>query len=159
MTGNALRDAVRLDGEPGERFRPGFRADLLDGRVIAGTGAAVTEPVACACPRRPGFARRDATLVVCDAARAICMATELYDGAEPVNVGAGFESKIRDLAELVARLTGFEGEIRWDPTKPDGQPRRSVDTSRAERLFGFRASTPFEEGLRATIAWYRSHSC
>ena len=95
-------------------------------------------------------------LYVDDAARAIGLATERYDGAEPVNLGAGFEISIRELVDLIARLTGFRGEIRWDATKPDGQPRRSLDTSRAERLFGFRATTGFEEGLRATIDWYRA---
>ena len=94
-------------------------------------------------------------LYVEDAARAIRLATEAYDGPEPVNIGAGFEILIRDLVELIARLTGFAGEIRWDSSKPDGQPRRSLDTSRAERLFGFRASTGFEDGLRRTIDWYR----
>jgi GDP-L-fucose synthase len=96
-------------------------------------------------------------LYVEDAARGICAAAEAYDGPEPVNLGAGFEITIRELTHLVARLMGFEGEIVWDPTKPDGQPRRSLDTARAERLFGFRASTSFEEGLKRTIAWYRQH--
>lgn len=96
-------------------------------------------------------------LYVDDAARAIVLATERYDGGEPINIGAGFEITIKDLVELIARLTGFGGEIRWDATKPDGQPRRCLDTSRAERLFGFRAQTPFEEGLRKTIDWYRQH--
>jgi GDP-L-fucose synthase len=94
-------------------------------------------------------------LYVGDAARGICLAAERYDGVEPVNLGAGFEITIRDLVVLIARLTGFDGEIRWDPSKPDGQPRRCLDTSRAERLFGFRATTGFEEGLRRTIEWYR----
>jgi GDP-L-fucose synthase len=94
-------------------------------------------------------------LYVEDAARGVGMATETYDGAEPVNLGAGFEITIRDLVGLIARLMGFTGEIRWDPSKPDGQPRRCLDTSRAERLFGFRATTGFEEGLRRTIEWYR----
>jgi GDP-L-fucose synthase len=94
-------------------------------------------------------------LYVEDAARGIAMATETYDGAEPVNLGAGFEVTIRDLAERIASYTGFSGEIRWDATKPDGQPRRCLDTSRAQRLFGFRATTSFEEGLRRTIEWYR----
>ena len=96
-------------------------------------------------------------LYVEDAARGIRMASETYDGAEPVNLGAGFEITIRELAELLARLMDFQGEIRWDPTKPDGQPRRQLDTSRAERLFGFRAAVGFEEGLRRTLAWYRQH--
>ncbi len=95
-------------------------------------------------------------LYVEDAARGICMAAESYNGAEPVNLGAGFEITIRDLTELIAKLMGFTGKILWDPNQPDGQPRRCLDTSRAERLFGFRAQVPFEEGLRRTIEWYRS---
>jgi GDP-L-fucose synthase len=94
-------------------------------------------------------------LYVEDAARGICMAAEAYDGDEPVNLGAGFEITIRELAATIARLMGFAGEIRWDPNKPDGQPRRCLDTERAERLFGFRATTSFEDGLRRTIEWYR----
>ena len=95
-------------------------------------------------------------LYVEDAARGICQAAERYDGAEPVNLGAGFEILIRDLVDLIGRLMGYTGEIHWDQTKPDGQPRRSLDTAQAERLFGFRAKTSFEEGLRKTIEWYRS---
>jgi GDP-L-fucose synthase len=94
-------------------------------------------------------------LYVEDAARGIVAAADGYDGADPVNLGAGFEITIRDLVELIARLMGFTGELRFDATQPDGQPRRSLDTSRAERLFGFRATTSFEDGLRRTIAWYR----
>jgi GDP-L-fucose synthase len=91
-----------------------------------------------------------------DAARGIALACERYDGAEPVNLGAGFEITIRDLAHTIARLCGFTGALRFDPDKPDGQPRRCLDTSRAERLFGFRAEVGFEEGLRRTIEWYRA---
>jgi GDP-L-fucose synthase len=94
-------------------------------------------------------------LYVEDAARGICLAAEGYDGADPVNLGAGFEISIRELASLIARLMGFAGQIRWDPNRPDGQPRRSLDTARAERLFGFRATTSFEDGLKRTIEWYR----
>jgi GDP-L-fucose synthase len=90
-----------------------------------------------------------------DAAEAIVLAAERYDGAEPINVGAGQEIAIKDLVELIARLTGFSGRIVWDASKPDGQPRRMLDTSRAATGFGFVAKTPFEEGLRQTIAWYR----
>lgn len=93
-------------------------------------------------------------LYVEDAAEGIILATERYDGADPVNLGAGFEISIKDLAELIVRLTGFKGKIEWDTSKPDGQPRRCLDTTKAERLFGFKAKTPFEEGLRKTIAWY-----
>ncbi len=95
-------------------------------------------------------------LFVEDAARGIAMAAEGYDGPEPVNLGAGFEITIRDLVSLMSRLMGFSGQIRFDPNKPDGQPRRSLDTARAERLFGFRAQIGFEEGLRRTIDWYRA---
>jgi GDP-L-fucose synthase len=94
-------------------------------------------------------------LYVADAAEGLVLAAERYDGDEPVNLGAGFEISIRELLELIARLTGFTGEIVWDATKPDGQPRRSLETSRAERYFGFRARTTFEDGLRHTIGWYR----
>jgi GDP-L-fucose synthase len=94
-------------------------------------------------------------LFVNDAARAIVAATERYDGREPVNIGAGFEISIRDLAQLIAALTGYRGRLRFDATKPDGQPRRSLDTTRAEEAFGFRATTDFHDGLRRTIAWYR----
>jgi GDP-L-fucose synthase len=95
-------------------------------------------------------------LYVDDAAEGIIRATEKYDGSEPVNLGSGKEIRIKDLAALIARLTGFRGEVVWDTTKPDGQPRRALDTSRAEREFGFRAGTSFEEGLRKTIDWYVS---
>jgi GDP-L-fucose synthase len=94
-------------------------------------------------------------LYVEDGAEGIALATERYDGVEPVNLGSGMEISIRDLTELIARLTGFAGDIVWDTSKPNGQPRRCLDVSRAERLFGFRASTPFEEGLRRAIEWYR----
>ena len=93
-------------------------------------------------------------LYVEDAARGLVLAAERYDGREPVNLGVGSEITIRDLLELIVRLTGFGGEIRWDPTKPDGQPRRALDTSRAREAFGFVAGTDFEAGLRATIEWY-----
>ncbi len=93
-------------------------------------------------------------LYVEDAAEGILLATERYNESEPVNLGSGIEVSIRDLTHLITRLTGFEGEIVWDMSKPDGQPRRCLDTSKAERLFGFKAKRPFEEGLRRTIEWY-----
>jgi GDP-L-fucose synthase len=96
-------------------------------------------------------------LYVKDAAEGILLATERYNGADPVNLGSGFEISIRDLAELIRRLTGFEGKLVWDTSKPNGQPRRALDISRAERYFGFRAKTDFEEGLRRTIEWYRQN--
>lgn len=92
-----------------------------------------------------------------DAAEAIALAAERYDGTEPVNLGAGFEISIKDLVELIAKLTGFEGKIVWDSSKPDGQPRRCLDTSRAKEYFGFQAHTNFEEGLKKTIEWYKEN--
>jgi GDP-L-fucose synthase len=143
---------VNLYG-PGDNFDPAFShvipalikkvQDALDGGhgvvEVWGTGRASRE-----------------FLYVEDAARGIVGAAEAYSGPEPVNLGAGFEITIRALAELIVRLMGFPGKIRWDPNQPDGQPRRCLDTSRAEALFGFRAQVPFEEGLRRTIEWYRS---
>ncbi|MHB8574548.1 MAG: GDP-L-fucose synthase family protein [Dehalococcoidia bacterium] len=93
-------------------------------------------------------------LYVEDAAEGIVRAAERFDGAEPVNLGSGEEISIRELAELIAELTGYRGELHWDAGQPDGQPRRRLDVSRAERLFGFRAHTGFREGLARTIAWY-----
>ena len=95
-------------------------------------------------------------LYVEDCAEAIVLALERYDRPEPVNIGAGFEISIRALAALIVELTGFSGRLVFDPTKPDGQPRRSLDTSRARDEFGFRATTDFREGLRRTIAWYQT---
>ncbi len=93
-------------------------------------------------------------LYVEDAAEGIILAAERYDGSDPVNLGSGMEISIKDLVELIARLTGFEGTVVWDTSKPNGQPRRALDTSRAERNFGFRAKMSFENGLRRTIDWY-----
>lgn len=95
-------------------------------------------------------------LYVDDCAEGILLAAERYNGDEPVNLGSGMEISIKDLVHLIADLTGFKGEIRWDTSKPNGQPRRSLDVSRAEAYFGFKAKIPFEEGLKHTIAWYRT---
>jgi GDP-L-fucose synthase len=112
------------------------RADRIE---VWGTGAASRE-----------------FLYVDDAAEAIVLATERYDEEGPVNLGSGREVTIRELVALVSRLTGFEGSVHWDPDKPDGQPRRLLDTSRASREFGFRARTSLEDGLAETVRWYRS---
>ncbi|WP_135664247.1 GDP-L-fucose synthase family protein [Halorhabdus rudnickae] len=96
-------------------------------------------------------------LYVEDAARGILDATERYDRSEPVNLGSGMEISIRDLVETIADLTGFEGDIEWDTSKPDGQPRRRLDTSRAKAYFDWEARTDFEDGLRETIEWYETH--
>jgi len=94
-------------------------------------------------------------LYVDDAARAIVLAAEKYNKSDPVNIGAGNEISIKKLVEIIANYTGFKGKIHWDTSKPDGQPRRGLDVSRAESEFGFRASTSFEDGLKRTIEWYQ----
>jgi len=95
-------------------------------------------------------------LYVTDAARAIALATERFNGPEPVNVGSAEEISVRDLVETIAHLTRFKGRIVWDETKPNGQPRRKLDVSRAEKAFGFRSSIPLEEGLRRTVGWFEA---
>lgn len=97
-------------------------------------------------------------LYVDDAAEGIVRAAEVMDDPTPINLGAGFEITIKDLVELIVKLTGFKGAIEWDSTKPDGQPRRCLDTSKAQRLLGFKAQMDFEEGLKRTIDWYRQHA-
>jgi GDP-L-fucose synthase len=96
-------------------------------------------------------------LYVEDAAEGILLAAERYNKPDPINLGTGKEISIKELVELIARLTRFNGEIRWDASKPDGQPRRCLDTQKAEREFGFRAQTSFEIGLRNTVEWYEKH--
>ena len=96
-------------------------------------------------------------LYVDDAADAIILATKRYNKSEPVNIGAGFEIKIKDLVALIVKLTGFKGRIIWDKTQPDGQPRRMLDTSKAAKEFGFKAKTGFEKGLIDSIKWYKQH--
>jgi GDP-L-fucose synthase len=96
-------------------------------------------------------------LYVEDAAEAILAATEVYNGDEPVNLGSGHEISIRDLTEMIIRLTGFVGELKWDTSKPNGQPRRGLDVSRAQEYFGWKAQMPFDEGIRRTIEWYRQN--
>lgn len=144
---------VNLYG-PGDNFDPGsshvipalikkvFDAmDKNEKRIAAwGTGKATRE-----------------FLYVEDAAEGVVLATEKYNKSDPVNLGAGFEISIKDLVELICELTGFDGEVEWDTSKPDGQPRRCLDVSRAEREFGFRASTDFREGLKRTIEWYMNN--
>lgn len=97
-------------------------------------------------------------LYVEDAAEGIVLAAERYDSPEPVNLGVGYEVTIKELVLQLATLTRFQGEIRWDPSKPDGQPRRALDTTRAQETFGFRASTSLEEGLKRTVAWYEEQA-
>jgi GDP-L-fucose synthase len=97
-------------------------------------------------------------LYVEDAAEGILLAAEYYNKSEPVNLGAGFEISIKELVELIVKLTGFSGKVIWDRSKPDGQPRRMLDVSKAKKEFGFKATIAFDDGLRRTISWYRTHS-
>ena len=97
-------------------------------------------------------------LYVDDAVEGLLLAAERYDGADPVNIGTGVETSIRETAELVAEIVGFDGRIVWDESMPNGQPRRSLDATRAKELFGFEASTPLREGLEKTVAWYREQA-
>jgi len=141
---------------PANLYGPGDDFDLETGHVVAHLIRKLVEGGDEAVLWGDGSPTRE-FLYVDDAAEAIVLALDRYDGAEPVNVGSGEEISIRGLAALVAELTGFAGELRWDTSKPNGQPRRKLDTSRAEAVLGFRAQTPLREGLERTIAWYRSH--
>ncbi len=150
---------------PVNLYGPGDNFDLESSHVIPAlirkfleATESCKEPSACR-PKVAVWGTGNPTrefLYVEDAAEGILLAAEHYNESEPVNLGSGMEISIKDLVQLVARLTGFEGEIVWDSTKPDGQPRRCLEKSKAERLFGFRAKTGFEEGLRKTIEWYLS---
>jgi GDP-L-fucose synthase len=142
---------VNLYG-PGDNFDPA--SSHVIPALIAKVHAAIESGSGYVDVWGTGNASRE-FLYVEDAARAIRMATASYDGPEPVNIGAGFEISIRELTSLIAQLMEFTGEIRWDASKPDGQPRRRLDTQRAREQFGFRAEVPFEEGLQRTIDWYR----
>jgi GDP-L-fucose synthase len=156
----AYRDQYGLNAVyllPVNLFGPGDNFDPNTSHVIPALVKKFVEAVHTGAPAVEVWGTGRATrefLYVDDAAEGIVLATELYDGREPVNLGAGREISIRELAELIARETGFKGEIVWDVSKPDGQPRRALDTTRAEELFGFRARTDFLEGLRRTIEWY-----
>src|SRR5439155_25089737 len=96
-------------------------------------------------------------LYVDDAAEGIVLAAERYDKGEPVNLGSSFEISIRDLVDIIAETTQFRGRIRWDSSQPNGQPRRKLDTTKAEQEFGFRARMDFKNGLKKTVEWYESH--
>jgi GDP-L-fucose synthase len=144
---------------PVNLYGPGDNFDPETSHVIPALIRKCVEAVEAGAPTVSVWGTGSATrefLFVDDAAEAIVLAAERYDDGEPMNIGAGFEISIRDLAELIARLTGFQGRVVWDASKPDGQPRRMLDTSRAAERLGFVAKTSFEEGLRQTIDWYRA---
>jgi len=142
---------VNLYG-PGDNFNPGSSHVIpaLIKKCVEAVKSGIEEVTVWG----TGTATRE-FLYVEDCAEAIILALEKYDSSEPVNIGAGFEISIKDLAGLIAGLAGFKGKLVWDASKPDGQPRRMLDTSRAAKEFGFKASTDFEAGLKKTIDWYR----
>ncbi|MDA2922367.1 GDP-L-fucose synthase [Patescibacteria group bacterium AH-259-L07] len=142
---------------PVNLYGPGDNFNLETSHVIPATIRKIYE---AKCSKRDsieiwgtGKATRE-FLYVEDAAEGIILATEKYNASEPVNLGSGMEISIKNLAELICKLMDFKGEIRWDTSKPDGQPRRMLDTSRAEKEFGFRSLTPLEKGLQETITWF-----
>jgi GDP-L-fucose synthase len=140
-------------------YGPGDNFDRESSHVIPALIRKCVEAVAAGAEEVEIWGTGKATrefLYVEDAAEAIALALEKLAGSEPINIGAGREISIRELAETIARLTGFTGRLAWDATKPDGQPRRCLDVTRARERLGWAARTPFEEGLRRTIAWYRT---
>ena len=149
-----LRTAYLL---PANLYGPGDNFDLQTSHVIP---ALIRKMVDCkdeVVLWGDGSPSRE-FLYVDDCVEGLVLAAERYDGAEPVNLGTGVETTIRELAETIAEATGFAGEIVWDTSMPNGQPRRSLDASRATALFGFRARTPLREGLERTVAWYRAQA-
>ncbi len=142
-------------------YGPGDNFDPETSHVIPALIRKCVEAAEKRAPSLPVWGTGKATrefLYVEDAAEAIVLAAERLRDSEPVNLGAGMEISIRDLSEKIAALCGFKGGLNWDPTKPDGQPRRSLDVSRAKKLLGWSARTPLEEGLKRTIAWYRERA-
>ena len=154
----AYREQYGVDGiylMPTGLYGPGDNFDLETSHVIPALIRKMVESPEEILLWGDGSPTRE-FLYVDDCVEALVLAAERYDGPEPVNLGSGEEISIRDLAELVAELTGFEGTITWDTSKPNGYPRRKLDTSRAEDLFGFRAQTALREGLSRTVSWYRT---
>jgi GDP-L-fucose synthase len=155
--GQAYRDQYGLDAIyllPANLYGPGDNFHPTNAHVIADLIRKMVDNPEEVVLWGDGSPTRE-FLYVDDCAAALELAAERYDGAEPVNVGTGEEISIRDLAALVAELTGFEGRLTWDASKPNGQPRRKLDTTRARELFGFEARTTLRDGLERTIAWYR----
>jgi GDP-L-fucose synthase len=158
----AYRDQYGLNSIyllPVNLYGPGDNFDLNTSHVIPALIKKFVDAQESRSPSVEVWGTGEATrefLYVDDAAEGIVLAAEHYDGREPVNIGAGREISIRELADLIARETGFKGEIVWDRSKPDGQPRRVLDMTRARELFGFRARVEFLDGLRRTIEWYRT---
>ena len=156
----AYREQYGVDGiylMPTGLYGPGDNFDLETSHVIPALIRKMVESPDEIVLWGDGSPTRE-FLYVDDCVEALVLGAERYDGADPVNLGSGEEISIRALAELVAELTGFDGTITWDTSKPNGYPRRSLDTSRAEELFGFRAQTRLRDGIERTVAWYRAHA-
>jgi GDP-L-fucose synthase len=156
--GQAYRDQYGLDTVfllPANLYGPRDNFDLETSHVIPALIRKMLEGEGEVVLWGDGSPSRE-FLFVDDCVEAFLLAADRYDGAEPVNLGTGVETSIRDLAETIAEVTGFTGEIVWDTSMPNGQPRRSLDASRAKALFGFEARTPLREGIEKTVAWYRS---
>jgi len=154
----AYREQYGVDGiylMPTGLYGPGDNFDLETSHVIPALVRKMIESPEEIVLWGDGSPTRE-FLYVDDCVEALVRAADRYDGPDPVNLGSGEEISIRDLAELVAELTGFEGTIAWDTSRPNGYPRRKLDTSRAEQLFGFKAQTPLREGIERTVAWYRA---
>ena len=149
-----LRTAYLL---PANLYGPGDNFDLETSHVIPALIRKMVDSKGEVVLWGDGSPSRE-FLYVDDCVDGLVLAAERYDGPEPVNLGTGVETTIRELAETIGDLTGFEGEIVWDTSMPNGQPRRSLDASRAAALFGFRARTPLREGLERTVAWYRAEA-
>ncbi len=162
VQGQAYRQEYGLNAVhllPVNLYGPHDNFDPASSHVIPALIRKVTEAVDAGAGEVVVWGTGNATrefLFVEDCAQAIVRATEVYDSPEPVNIGAGFEISIRELAELIAKLCGFEGRLIFDRTKPDGQPRRSLAVNRARDRFGFQATTDFHSGLKRTIDWYRA---
>jgi len=157
---NAYRDQYGLDAIfllPANLYGPRDNFDLESSHVIPALIRKMLDAEGTVTLWGDGSPTRE-FLYVDDCARALQLAGERYDAPAPVNLGTGVETSIRELAETIAELTGFEGEIVWDTSMPNGQPRRKLDASRARELFGFEAQTSLRDGLEQTIAWYRSSS-
>jgi GDP-L-fucose synthase len=145
---------------PVNLYGPGDNSDPESSHVIPGIIRKCVEAKSAGLPHITAWGTGKATrefLYVEDAAEAVVLAAERYDGPEPINLGSGQEISIFELVSLVRELTGYKGEVRWDTTMPDGQPRRCLDTSVADRVLGWRARTPFREGLRRTIDWFEAN--
>ena len=156
----AYREQYGLDAIfllPANLYGPGDNFDLQTSHVIPALIRKMEESDGEVVLWGDGSPTRE-FLYVDDCAEGLALAAERYDGAEPVNLGTGVETSIREVAETVAELTGFRGEIVWDASMPNGQPRRSLDATKAEHLFGFKARTGLREGLERTVSWYRSQA-